>query len=221
MMRIRGLGSGILSIPDLALPPGHTCIIGPNGSGKTTFLELCAGIRRPERGELAIAGRDPRDCDIGWVCQFPDRNFLFDHVHEEIASPLVFAGTDCCTTCREVDALATLLGIAPLLSRSIRALSGGEKAMVALAAALASSPRVLVLDEPDSHLDRRTARTLQEVIRDAGIPLVLQSTQDMETAASADMVVFLNEGRIVHAGPPEEIAPVLEGTCFAFPGGSE
>ena len=218
MIRIRGLGHGILSIPDLALPPGHTCVIGANGSGKTTLLELCAGIRRPERGEVAIGGRDPRDCDVGWVCQFPDRNFLFDRVFEEIASPLVFSGTDCRATRQEVRALAARMEIEPLLPRSIRTLSGGEKATVALAAALASGPRVLVLDEPDSHLDRKTARDLQEVVRNAGIPIVLQSTQEMELAATAGMVVFLQEGRIVHAGPPEEIAPLLEGTCFAFPG---
>jgi energy-coupling factor transport system ATP-binding protein len=217
MMRVRGLDLGILSIPDLSLPPGHTCVIGPNGSGKTTFLEACAGIRLSDRGEVIIGGKDPRDCDVGWVCQFPDRNFLFDRVFEEIASPLVFSGADCVKTRRRVHELAARLGIASLLPRSIRTLSGGEKTMVALAAALVSSPRVLVLDEPDSHLDRKTARNLQVVIRNAGIPLVLQSTQEMETAASADTVVLLKEGRIVCAGPPGIVAPTLEGTCFSFP----
>lgn len=204
-------------IPRLAIPPGHTAIIGPNGSGKTTLLEICAGIEIPASGEVFIGGKAPRSCDAGWVSEFPDRNMIFERVRDEIASPLRFRSAPCEEVEQRLSALSTDLGLGGLLDLSTRTLSGGEKVLVALATALVSVPELLLLDELDTHLDRETAEKLQGVIRRLPLPYILQCTQNMDIAAKADWIVFLEHGRVVHAGSPDTVFPALATTCFYPP----
>ncbi len=84
-----------LAIDALTIKPGITTIIGANGSGKTTFLKICAGIALPDSGTLMIDDAPPRETEIGWVNEFPDRNILFVNVFDEIASPLRFRRIPC------------------------------------------------------------------------------------------------------------------------------
>jgi energy-coupling factor transport system ATP-binding protein len=217
MIEISRLDHQILQIECCTLPEGHGAIIGPNGSGKTTLLELCAGLVLPLSGTVSCRGGDPRSCDMGWVGEFPDRNMLFERVIDEISSPLLFRRHATGEVRERVGEVAEQIGITDLLEKPVRHLSGGEKALVAFATALATSPEVLVLDEVDSHLDQGTADHIAGLIREARIPLILQSTQDMDTAAGADWILFLKEGHIRHLGKPEEIFPLLENTCFYPP----
>jgi energy-coupling factor transport system ATP-binding protein len=203
-----------LAIDTLTIKPGITTIIGPNGSGKTTFLKLCAGIAVPDTGTLLIDDSPPRETEVGWVNEFPDRNILFVNVFDEIASPLRFRRMRCDEIDSNVRSCAETLGITYLLQRAVRDLSGGEKVLVSLAAALVHHPKVLVLDEYDSHLDARSLAKIEQGIRTSGADYVIRCTQKMDTAIHSDYLLFFDSGRITHAGPPDYIFPFLKGTPY-------
>jgi energy-coupling factor transport system ATP-binding protein len=203
-----------LAIEDLNIVPGITSVIGRNGGGKTTLLKLLAGITLPESGKILINGVSPREAEIGWVNEFPDRNILFGSAFEEIASPLRFRQLPCTITEDRVGTCMQSLGITGLKNKPMRILSGGEKVLVALAAALVSGPNLLVLDEYDSHLDANRAMEIEEIIRKSGTPYVVHCTQDMEAAARGDSVIFFGEGRIRCTGTPEMVFSFLDGTDF-------
>jgi energy-coupling factor transport system ATP-binding protein len=217
MIKISELKHRILDIPDLSLEQGLTAIIGPNGSGKSTLLEVCAGVELPGSGFITIDGRMPRDCIVGWVCEFPERNIIFERVYDEIASPMRFRHLPCEDIEERVHETADRVGISGLIHSSTRELSGGEKALVALATALVSSPDILVLDETDSHLDRSTSMRMQRIIERCSIPYILQCTQNMETAAQADSILFLQNGSVEKNGTPENVFCALKETCFYPP----
>jgi energy-coupling factor transport system ATP-binding protein len=203
-----------LAIDALTINPGITTIIGANGSGKTTFLKLCAGIAVPDTGTLLIDNAPPRETEIGWVNEFPDRNILFVNVFDEIASPLRFHRTPCDEIDAKVRACAETMGITPLLKRALRELSGGEKVLVSLAAALVHHPKVLVLDEYDSHLDARSLATIEQGIRKSGADYIIRCTQQMDTAIHSDHLLFFDSGRITRAGTPDYVFPFLKGTAY-------
>ncbi len=203
-----------LAIDALRIKPGITTIIGANGSGKTTFLKLCAGIAVPETGILLIDDAPPRETEIGWVNEFPDRNILFVNVFDEIASPLRFRRTPCEEIDINVRELAETLDISYLLHRAVRDLSGGEKVLVSLAAAMVHRPKVLVLDEYDSHLDSHYMAKIEQGIRTSRADYVIRCTQQMDTAICSDHLLFFDSGRITHAGPPHDFFPFLKGTAY-------
>jgi energy-coupling factor transporter ATP-binding protein EcfA2 len=217
MIEINTLRFRDLVIPALSLPAGTTAVIGPNGSGKTTFLRLLAGLALPEAGEIRIDGLSPRMSEIGWVDEFPDRNMLFSRVYDEIASPLRFRCEECGATDRRVEELAGEAGISHLLDRTSSCLSGGEKALISLMTALAARPRVLVLDEFDSHLDQEMMKNTDRILIKAGCAYIIRCTQQMNLAACADHVISLGTGTVVLSGTPEQVFRCLRGTSFYPP----
>jgi energy-coupling factor transport system ATP-binding protein len=214
MIHIADLRYRTLAIESLHIPPGITSIIGQNGSGKTTLLKLCAGIALPETGSIHIGGNSPRMTAVGWVNEFPDRNFLFDIVSDEIASAPRFQHIAPAEVATRTAEILDRFGIARLSDRSVRELSGGEKVLVALAAAMVTAPKALILDEFDSHLDYHSMEAIRGILRQSGIPCVLRSTQDMETAAEGDHLIFLEKGRVRFSGTPDQVFSCLEETPF-------
>jgi energy-coupling factor transport system ATP-binding protein len=214
MISLASLRYRNLAIDTLTINPGITTITGANGSGKTTFLKLCAGIAVPESGMIMIDDDPPRQTGIGWVNEFPDRNLLFVTVFDEIASPLRFRRTPCDIINSSVRACAEAMGITHLLKRALRELSGGEKVLVSLAAALVHHPKVLVLDEYDSHLDARSSAKIEQIIRSSGARYIIRCTQQMDTALHSDYILFFDAGRITRAGTPELVFPFLKGTAY-------
>lgn len=214
MIELIGIRHRILDIPRATIPAGQTALIGPNGSGKSTLLRLCAGIESPDQGIVTIDGKSPRLMDMGWVDEFPDRTLLFDQVSDELSSALSFRHTPCSTIAQEVAQVAGQCGITNLLTRRCRELSGGEKVLVALGSALVSRPSILVLDEFDSHLDPLTTEKVRVCTRTIPFSAVLFCTQDMDAAAGADHIIFMENGRVCREGPPSEVFKHLEGTCY-------
>jgi energy-coupling factor transport system ATP-binding protein len=214
MITIEKVRFRMLAIEDLRIAPGITSVIGPNGSGKTTFLKLLAGIAVPDTGTILVDGVPPRNTEIGWMNEFPDRNILFGNAFEEIASPLRFRHMPCTVIEDRVMSCLESLGITHLATRPMLELSGGEKVLMGLAAALVFRPKVLVLDEYDSHLDAHRAGEIDRLIRKNGTPYVIHCTQDLESAARGDTIIFLEKGKITRAGTPEDVFTSLSGTAF-------
>ena len=214
MIEVYGLRYRNIGIDSLTISPGITSVIGPNGSGKTGFLRLCSGIAEPEAGEILIDGKTPRETDVGWVNEFPDKNILFSRASDEIASALRFSHQPCKETDSAVLAISEKMDIMHLLDRKIKELSGGEKVLVALAAALVQSPKILVLDEYDSHLDETRCLQIEQVIQTSAVPYVIRCTQQMETAARGDYILYLEQGHIWQNGTPSNIFASLRQTPF-------
>jgi ABC-type cobalamin/Fe3+-siderophores transport system ATPase subunit len=197
---LSGVAVRTLRIDSLVIPPGLTAVIGRNGAGKTTLLELCCGLMLPDRGRVRVDGRPPRGIDAALVPAYPGPCTLFSRVADELASSGRFAGLAPGEVARRVEGAAAAVGAGHLLGRSTRSLSGGEGFMVSLAAALADSPTVLVLDEFDGALDRDTLAGLLPAVHATGTRYILWSTHDCDLAARADTAVALEAGRVAATG---------------------
>jgi len=187
-------------------------LFGPSGAGKTTVLETIVGLRRPAAGRIVLGAdtlfdsRASIDVEIhqrrvGYVPQEPT---LFPHWTVE-RNLTATQRCDAAFLARLVEVLA----LGDLLGRAPMTLSGGEARRVALARALATRPRILVLDEPLAALDRPLrARVLSDLIRVRAtfdVPLVLVSHDPTEIVAACDEVFVLEKGRIVARGAPNRV----------------
>jgi ABC-type Fe3+/spermidine/putrescine transport system ATPase subunit len=190
---------------------GYGLVIGPAGCGKTSLLEAVAGHVGLTGGRIILDGRDvtnlaPEARGVGFVYQ---SYHLFPHctVRDNIGYGLRDTPPDMRRT--RVHELAGLLGIAPLLERSIQGLSGGEQQRVALARALAPRPSILLLDEPFAAVDpalRRVLRRELMIMREREGVTTLHVTHDVDDALRlGDVVAVLANGGVVQSGPPEQV----------------
>jgi spermidine/putrescine ABC transporter ATP-binding subunit len=188
-------------------------LLGPSGCGKTTLLSLVAGFLTPDRGEIAIDGRRVTDLpthrrEIGIMFQ----NYaLFPHmsVAANVGYGLKMRRTPKPEIARRVaDALA-LVKLAGLEDRRPRQLSGGQQQRVALARALVIRPKVLLLDEPFSALDRNLRASMQveikEIQRKLGVTTIFVTHDQSEALSLSDRIAVIAEGRIRQLGTPDEI----------------
>lgn len=150
----------------LTVPAGaYAVLTGATGAGKTTLLEAIAGALRADAGEIYLNGADvtrepPETRRVGFVYQ---HGYLFPHL--SVRENAAF-GARTARAAREADVLLERFGIAALAQRGVNALSGGERQIVALARALASQPRTLLLDEPFGALDRSRRASVRAALRD-------------------------------------------------------
>ncbi len=187
-------------------------LLGSSGCGKTTALRLLAGFERPDGGTLrlweelvasATTFVPPERRGVGMVFQ---DYALFPHmsVAENVAYGLPKPGR----AERVAEALA-LTGLEGFGSRSVFDLSGGEQQRVALARALAPRPRLLLLDEPFSNLDQalrtRVRAEVRDIVKRAGTTAILVTHDQEEALSIADRLAFMDRGRILQVGTPDEI----------------
>jgi molybdate transport system ATP-binding protein len=198
---------------------GRVAIFGPSGSGKTTILDAVAGLTQPDAGEVRIAGETvfsselrrnlpPEKRRIGYVFQ---DSALFPHM--SVRDNILYGHRLTAVERRKLrpEQLVELLGLGALLDRSVAGLSGGERQRVALARALATSPDLLLLDEPLAALDvgfRGTIiRYLKRITRELGTPIVYVSHSMSEVMALAEDVLVVDGGRkVVQAHPSIALA---------------
>jgi ABC-2 type transport system ATP-binding protein len=191
----------------LEVPAGRiAALVGPNGAGKTTLLHLAVGLLRPDAGEVLVFGRDPRSVlpDVGFVAQ--DTPLYRDFT----AAELVTMGGK--LNRRRWDAALArerlaMLGIPP--DRPVGKLSGGQRAQVALALALAKRPKLLLLDEPIASLDplarREFMQTLMGAVADSETTVLLSSHLLADLERSCDYLVVLQQSRVQLTGPVDEL----------------
>ncbi|HWV23342.1 MAG TPA: ABC transporter ATP-binding protein, partial [Thermomicrobiales bacterium] len=201
-------------------------LLGRSGSGKSTLLRCLNGLVPHFTGGrfggvVRIGARDtrihgPRDLasDVGFVFQDPESQMLTDRVDDEIAFGLEQQGTDVSLMRKRVEEMLDLLNLVHLRDRAPATLSGGERQRVAIAAAMSTHPRLLVLDEPTSQLDPWSAEevltALTRMNEDLGITIVLAEHRLERVLSHADQVRLLDDHRVAFDGTPGEVAHILD-----------
>jgi ABC-2 type transport system ATP-binding protein len=184
-------------------------LLGTNGAGKTSVLELIEGLARPSAGSVRVIGHDP--CAerrlvrprIGIMLQESG----FPHGLTVIETARMWAGT--LSTPRPVAEVLELVGLQDRARVSIRQLSGGEKRRLHLALAVLGDPDVLFLDEPTAGLDPESRRNTWSLVRgllESGTTVLLTTHYLPEAEELADRLAILHRGRIVRSGSPAEVA---------------
>lgn len=201
---------------DLNIADGEFfCILGGNGSGKSTFAKHLNALLQPDAGTVRIDGMDASDPELvydirstaGMVFQNPDDQLVATLVEDDVAFGPENLGVPSAQISQRVRDVLKAVGLVGFEHHETHALSGGQKQRVALAGVLAMEPRVLILDEASSMLDPRGRKGLMKACRalhDRGMTIVM-ITHFMEEAAEADRVAVFQAGRVAMLGTPGEI----------------
>lgn len=201
---------------------GVTALFGPSGSGKTSCLRILAGLETQAQGQVSLGGEVWQDSArrvwvpahrraVGVVFQEAS---LFSHLR--VADNLRYGLNRVPAQARRftLPQVSDWLGLGPLLERWPDTLSGGERQRVAIARALATSPQLLLMDEPLSALDQaRKAELLpwlEQLTRHLDLPIVYVSHAPEEVTRLADHLVLLDQGRVVASGPMTELLTRLD-----------
>ena len=201
---------------DLSIKDGEFfCILGGNGSGKSTFAKHLNALLQPDAGTVCVNGMDASDPELvydirstaGMVFQNPDDQLVATLVEDDVAFGPENLGVESAQIAQRVREALKAVGLVGFERHETHALSGGQKQRVALAGVLAMEPRVLILDEASSMLDPRGRKGLMKACRalhDRGMTIVM-ITHFMEEASEADRVAVFRAGRVAMLGTPEEI----------------
>jgi energy-coupling factor transport system ATP-binding protein len=222
---------------NLDVEPGSFVVVaGESGSGKSTLLRAACGLvphfhGGEVAGELVVGGMDVRahgPGDLAAICgtvfQDPESQVVMSGVRAEVSLPLEHRGVSPGAVARAVEEVALVLGIAGLLDRQVETLSGGELQRVALAAALAHRPRLLVLDEPTSQLDPVAGDELVWLLRrlneEWGTAVLMAEHRLERCLPAADRVLAVAGGRVVSDSAPAEFLQwaAREAPALATPG---
>ena len=188
-------------------------LLGPSGSGKSTILMSLAGFERPTKGAILIDGVDctplaPHKRNIGMVFQ---HYTLFPHmsVRENVAFPLKMRGVAKADRNRRAEAALKTVRLEGFGDRVPKQLSGGQQQRVALARAIVYNPRVLLMDEPLSALDKNLREEMQLEIKrlhsDLGVTVVFVTHDQGEALTMADRVAILKAGKLQQISPAREL----------------
>jgi len=197
---------------DLAIRPNcFTVISGPSGSGKTTLLNLIGCIDRSDHGEVIVAGQAIDTMSDDALSDFRARHlgFIFQNfnllpvltTYENVEYPLLLAKVPGAQRKQRVLALLDAVGLADRAQNRPGQLSGGQRQRVSIARALATSPKLVLADEPTANLDSQTGAAIialmRKMQREHHVSFVF-SSHDPQVQAEADDAIFIRDGRITH-----------------------
>ena len=198
-------------------PGAFGVLVGPSGAGKTTVLNMIAGLVMPDEGDVLIGGNStagiaPENRDVAMVFEnyalYPHKT-VRKNLEFPLHAPRRAKELSQDEVSRRVSDVAATLGIDHLLDRLPSQLSGGQRQRVSLGRALVRRPRVLLLDEPITHLDaklRHEMRTeLKRIQRDLGITTLYATPDQGDALALADMAVVLHDGQAWQIDSPDEV----------------
>lgn len=208
----------VLESLDVSIPKGsYTCLVGRNGTGKSTLLKIVAGLVIPTSGLLFIGGKQVTDANVddligrsvGIVFQNPDSQFVGSTVAEDIAFGMENDRVPLEEMKRRVREVAQKLGLSELLEREPTKLSGGQMQRVAFAATLVRRPSILLLDEATSMLDPLSKRETLDLVKELRAKFedltVLSVTHETAEIERADRVIALDKERLGFVGTPGEL----------------
>ncbi len=197
--------------------PGVTILFGRSGSGKTSLLNMIAGLLRPNEGSIAFDEQTISDSRTGAFTPPHRRRFgtvfqdalLFPHMNVRANLDFGRRFSSAAADPRSFERIVEMLGIGDLLERRPANLSGGEKQRVAIGRALLSNPRLLLLDEPLASLDQERKDEimpyLERLRTQAQAPMIYVTHSMAEVTRLADRIVLLREGKIAAAGAPQDV----------------
>jgi sulfate transport system ATP-binding protein len=208
-----GVTFGVEDVTTLIPSGALTAILGPSGAGKSTLLKLIGGLVTPDQGRIFIddddvTDVDPRHRNIGFCFQnyAPFRHMT---VAKNVAYGLKVRHRPRAEVAARVEEMLELVRLSALANRYPAQLSGGEMQRMALARALAISPRVLLLDEPFGALDAQVRAELRTWIKELHdrihVTTVLVTHDQNEAMEVADSLIVLNEGRVEQTGTPTDL----------------
>lgn len=188
-------------------------ILGPSGSGKTTILRTIAGFEKPDRGRVIMSGEDvshipPNRRDVRTVFQ---SYALFPHmtVGENVQYPLRMQGMGRSKRVVEADKALELVEMGSFAGRLPHELSGGQRQRIALARAVVSKPKILLLDEPLGALDLRLRQQMQHTLvslqKELKMAFVYVTHDQGEALSMSNRVLVMHEGRIAQLGKPQDL----------------
>jgi energy-coupling factor transport system ATP-binding protein len=206
----------------LAVDAGEFVVVtGDNGSGKSTLLKLAAALYVPTAGNTHLFGLDSADSQnlsvirsrMSYIFQNPDESILCPVVKNEVAFALENAGVVRDEILSRVDKALQLVGLAGFEERLIDELSGGQRQLVSIAAALATRPDVLIADEPCSMLDANYSARVINIFKDicAHGTTLLVATHNEQLMSLASREIELKGGRIIYDGKPRVTSQDAEG----------
>jgi iron complex transport system ATP-binding protein len=225
MVRVEGLTAGygdvtVLHDIRLEIPSGRICaLIGRNGSGKTTLMRCINGLLKPSQGSVSVSGRDishlkPNDL-AGLISLVPQGNyapFMFSSLEMVLmggATRVKPWAAPCANEKKRALDVCADVGVADFADKPFNCLSGGQKQLVMLARALHQDAPVMLLDEPNSHLDfpnqHRMMGLMRRIVKDRGVTALITLHDPNLALCYSDDVVMLKEGRVVASGPTVEI----------------
>lgn len=204
----------LLEVPELSLHHSRISVIGPNGGGKSTLLQLVNGLVEPTEGYVRHEGLDTVERgrevrrSVGLVFSNPAAQLVMPTPLEDVELSLRRRISDAAQRRHTAFESLTELGIADLAERSSQELSGGQQQLVALATVLVLKPRTLLLDEPTTLLDLVNAQRFTALVERLGDQhgiRTVTATHDLTLAARAEHCLLVDGGRIVVQGDPETV----------------
>ena len=196
---------------DLTIYRGEFCsIVGTSGSGKSTMLNMLAGLEKPTKGEIVIAGQHLEKMNENQLVKFRREHvgFIFQSFNllgtmdavENVALPLMFRGVPKKERMEKADKMLELVGLSKHKDHRPNEMSGGQQQRVGVARALVLDPEIIFADEPTGNLDSNTSaevmRLMQKVVRERNQTLVMV-THDNHLASFADRIFHIIDGKIV------------------------
>ncbi len=205
-----------MAVQDIDLrvaPASYCCLLGPSGCGKTSTLRMIAGHETVSEGDVLIRGQNVTNLAPGnrGTAMMFQSYALFPHLSclDNVAFPLRMRGVDKAARRRRAGEELARVDMGALADRLPAQLSGGQQQRIALARALITEPRVLLLDEPLSALDPflrgRMREELKRFQRELGLTFIHVTHSQEEAMALADLVVVMDGGRILQAAPPRDV----------------